>query len=230
VSHVPDVLPVLSRGKHRNPKRGACFMELASYLAGERWSDRPACTHPLLAEVARNVNDRISDEARSSLAVLIPEVIGLATDDPRADPRIALNCALVALPVAPFERQRALAVAVLACLEVLRGLDDGLPVDLEQRAQAALAQEPHATGWARRFAAKAGTGRGEAALRRFRRNAAHDIVKMAGRGVEQSSDRDRDELLHRMLAGAIAECRALQPRGTVDIDEAAWQRACALTT
>ncbi len=28
-------------------------MELASYLAGERWSDHPACTHPLLAEAAR---------------------------------------------------------------------------------------------------------------------------------------------------------------------------------
>jgi hypothetical protein len=50
---LPDMLPVLSRGKHRNPRKGACFMELASYLAGERWSDHPACTHPLLASVAR---------------------------------------------------------------------------------------------------------------------------------------------------------------------------------
>ncbi len=35
-------------------------MELASYLAGERWSDHPACTHPLLAAVARDVNDYTS--------------------------------------------------------------------------------------------------------------------------------------------------------------------------
>ena len=42
-------VPVLSRGKHRNPRKGACFMEFASYLAGEPWSDHPACTHPLLA-------------------------------------------------------------------------------------------------------------------------------------------------------------------------------------
>jgi hypothetical protein len=40
---LPELVPVLSRGKHRNPRRGACFMELASYLAGERWSDQPAC-------------------------------------------------------------------------------------------------------------------------------------------------------------------------------------------
>jgi len=32
---LPDMLPVLSRGKHRRPRKGACFMELASYLAGE---------------------------------------------------------------------------------------------------------------------------------------------------------------------------------------------------
>ena len=49
----PALLPVLSRGKHRNPRKGACFMEFASLLAGERWSDHPACTHPLLAAVAQ---------------------------------------------------------------------------------------------------------------------------------------------------------------------------------
>ena len=67
---VPDVLPVLSRGKHRNPRKGACFMELASYLAGERWSDHPPCTHALLATVARLVNDFTSDVARPRLAHL----------------------------------------------------------------------------------------------------------------------------------------------------------------
>jgi len=50
---VPELVPQLLPGKHRSPRKGACFMELASYLAGERWSDRPACTHPLLASLAR---------------------------------------------------------------------------------------------------------------------------------------------------------------------------------
>ena len=31
----PDVMPILSPGRHRSPRRGACFMEFASYLAGE---------------------------------------------------------------------------------------------------------------------------------------------------------------------------------------------------
>ena len=96
---VPDLIPQLSRGKHRNPRKGACFMELASYLAGERWSDHPACTHPLLATVARLVNDHTSDAGRRNLAELAPSVIGLTSDDPRVDVRIALRAAIAALPV-----------------------------------------------------------------------------------------------------------------------------------
>src|SRR6187397_1785453 len=101
----PDLIPVLSRGKHRSPRRGACFMEMASYLAGERWSDHPKCTHPLLAMVARLVNDNTSDDNRSRLADLIPSVIGLMTTDRRADARIGLCCATAALPIAPAKRQ-----------------------------------------------------------------------------------------------------------------------------
>src|SRR2546430_6952780 len=91
---VPEIVPLLSRGKHRNPRKGACFMELASVLAGERWSDHPACTHPLLAALARHVNDYTSDAGRRRLAELIPSVIGLTSDDPRVDARIALRCAM----------------------------------------------------------------------------------------------------------------------------------------
>ena len=72
----PDLFPILAPGKHRDPCTGACFMELASLLAGERWSDHPACTHPLLAALARHVNDHTSDAGRQRLADLIPSVIG----------------------------------------------------------------------------------------------------------------------------------------------------------
>src|SRR2546422_14002 len=119
----PDVLPVLSRGKHRTPRKGACFMEFASFLAGERWSDHPACTHPLLATVARLVNDYTADAERQRLAVLIPSVIGLTSDDLHVDARIALRCALIALPVAAAERQNVMAVSVLTCNRVLAEVD-----------------------------------------------------------------------------------------------------------
>src|SRR5215472_7764028 len=87
----PELVPVLSRGKHRSPRKGACFMELASYLAGERWSDHPACTHPLLAALARDVNDYTSDAGRARLAGLVPSVIGLTGDDLRLGARSALR-------------------------------------------------------------------------------------------------------------------------------------------
>jgi hypothetical protein len=223
--HVPDVLPVLSRGKHRSPRKGACFMELASYLAGEKWSDRPACTHPLLAEVARNTNDRISDAGRTSLAPLIPSVIGLRPEDPRVDARIALHCALTALPVSPFERQKALAVAVMTCRRVLGQLDD-LDYARTLEIDRALAAVPHATAWAQRFAERAGS---RTSMRAFCTTAAPDIVKLAARGIEQS-DGDRDALLRTMLEGAVAISRELSPEPVLDVDPAAWREACALTS
>src|ERR671925_574081 len=135
----PGLLPTLSRGKHRNPRKGACFMEFASVLAGERWSDHPACTHPLLAAVARHVNDFTSDDGRSRLAPLIPAVIGLTGDDLHIDARIALRSATMALPVVAAERQRVMAVSVLASERVLAALD-GRPVGaLQEQSRRALA-------------------------------------------------------------------------------------------
>jgi len=122
-AHPPELIPILSRGKHRSPRQGACFMELVSFLAGERWSDHPACTHPLLAAVARDVNDYTSNAGRPRLAELIPSVIGLTGEDLHIDARIALVCAQRALPVVAAERQQTMAVSVLACERVLAALD-----------------------------------------------------------------------------------------------------------
>ncbi len=146
---VPDLVPQLSRGKHRSPRKGACFMELASYLAGERWSDRPSCTHPLLAALARLVNDHTTDAGRGELAPLVPSVIGLTSDDPRVDVLIALRAAITALPVAAAERQRVLAVSILAAERALVDLDGSLDAATATAAADALAAVPDAASWAR---------------------------------------------------------------------------------
>ena len=96
----PEIMPVLSRGKHRNPRRGACFMEYASFLAGERWSDHPGCTHPAVASLARLVNDWTSGAERGRLTTLIPSVIGLTGDDERVPLLVATQAATAALPIA----------------------------------------------------------------------------------------------------------------------------------
>ena len=227
---IPDLVPVLSRGKHRNPRRGACFMELASFLAGERWTDRPSCTHPLLAEVARNVNDRTSDAERFKLAPLIPSVIGLTTDDPRADARIALSCALMALPVVSAERQRALAVAVHACAGRLDALRDTGATELRTRARRTLADVPDADRWAASFATRTGVDRQDSSPRRFQRHAAPGIVTLAARGIAEAAVASPDALLRAMLEVAIEQCRALRsaPLPT-PVDAERWRAAHALT-
>ena len=229
-SPIPDIVPVLSRGKHRNPRRGACFMELASFLAGERWSDSPACTHALLAEVARNVNDQTSDAARPRLTTLIPSVVGLSSDDPRADARLALRCALLALPVAPFQRQRSLAVGVFGCVRQLQALDDPQAPALEQEAQLVLAGVPDAHAWARRFAGRSGLDRKKASQRHFHRYAGPGIVKLAAAGVAEASVPDVDDRLRALLEAAIAECLALSDIAEqIAIDEQRLHEAWTLT-
>ena len=180
-------------------------MEMASYLAGERWSDHPKCTHPLLAMVARLVNDNTRDDNRSRLADLIPSVIGLTTTDRRADARIALCCATAALPIAPAKRQNVMAVSVLAAERALATLEAREPGELEPRSSEALASAPHAAAWARQFAGRFRTSADE-----FHRFAAPHIARMGVEAIAEASVSDPDERLYDLLATAIDECAALR--------------------
>ena len=79
---VPDFLPTLSAGAH-DPEAGeACVMEYVSVLSGEDWTDRPECTHPLLAHEARTVNDDLGDHDRHLLIPLIARLFGTQDDSP----------------------------------------------------------------------------------------------------------------------------------------------------
>src|SRR5690349_5513665 len=133
---IPAVVPTLSPGRHRSPRRGACFMEFASYLAGERWSDHPACTNGTLAHLARMVNDRTTAAGRARLTPLIPTVVGLTSDDPMLDVVLALRAASAALPIAAEGRQRSQAVAVHVALRALAEREDELAADLRESAEA----------------------------------------------------------------------------------------------
>ena len=98
-------------------------MEFASYLAGESWSDHPRCTHPLLAAVARLVNDNTSDDGRQRLTGLIPSVIGLTerrSPVERGDRQAGSDDRPAQVS---YEHQRALAVGLLTCERVLAELD-----------------------------------------------------------------------------------------------------------
>jgi len=70
-SRIPDRLPRLSKGSHPPTSGRACAMEAASWLAGEPWSDHPRSVHPVIAGVARWVNDSVSNDERQQLWPLI---------------------------------------------------------------------------------------------------------------------------------------------------------------
>jgi hypothetical protein len=226
----PALLPTLSAGKHRNPRKGGCFMEFASLLAGEPWSDHPSCTHPLLAAVARHVNDLTSDPGRPRLAGLIPSVIGLTGNDLHIDAQIALGSARLALPVVAAERQHVLAVGVLSCEGMLATLDGRPPGALEEPSRSALAQVPHAAAWAARFTRSAPAS--VASAKRFRRQAAPTIVRNAAQGIAQACVPDPDGLLRALLVQAIDACARWADRAPGRdgrLDPAVWAAACRRT-
>lgn len=200
----PETIPVLSRGKHRNPRRGACFMEMASFLAGERWSDHPACTHPLLADLARLVNDVLTDLSRPQLVPMIPSVIGLTSTDLHVDAAIALRSAWVALPIAAEPRQRVLATAVLRCESVLAELDGRDPYPLSLQSRNVLDGVPLAGAWARSFSSGQPVSR-----RSFRKTTAPHILRIAVESIAQACVPDVEQRLVDLLAATIADCEAM---------------------
>jgi hypothetical protein len=70
----------IGRGKHSAGSSEPCFMEAAAYIAGEPWTDAPACVCPILAAYSRALNDVLPDGKRQSLKPYIPQVIGTADD------------------------------------------------------------------------------------------------------------------------------------------------------
>jgi hypothetical protein len=92
-ARVPAALPLLSRGKHRDPSRGACFMEFTSLLAGGPFTDDPRCVDGELAAILRGANDKLSDADRPLLLPLLGRAIGLAVEHPpkAGAPRLAAS-------------------------------------------------------------------------------------------------------------------------------------------
>lgn len=68
---IPDALPTLSAGSHHEVEGKACVMEYVALISGERWTDMPKCTLPMLSIAAQELNDSIDDDNQRS-ALLVP--------------------------------------------------------------------------------------------------------------------------------------------------------------
>jgi hypothetical protein len=201
---LPDGVPVLSPGRHRNPRKGACFMEFASYLAGERWSDSPQCTHPLLAHLARLVNDVSTAGERSRLVPMIPSVIGLNGSHPLVGMSIAVAACAAAMPVASEARQRAMAAGLLGCEELLDAQGMRAP-RIREDIRATLDFAPLAERWASRFRQQftpdhrlTAAGRSNAKL-----------IELAVLGIAESGAPDRGDRLVGLLERCIDDAQQL---------------------
>lgn len=177
-------------------------MEFASYLAGERWSDHPACTDRTLSALARGVNDLVADGRRDELVELIPRVVGLRGGD-ELGLVVALRAAITALPIASMERQRVLAAGIIAICALLS--ERGVPShDLRDEAHRALDAVPDAARWARTHVATISP-----------RSPGLDtiscelIVATAVVGAARACVADPDAHLIRMLTDAVADVERL---------------------
>jgi hypothetical protein len=199
---IPDGLPVLSRGKHRNPRKGACFMEMASVLANEPWSDRPQCTHPLLAQLARLVNDHTSDGRRGELVVLIPDVVGVRGHGVDWEAALTAAVACRALPHVAEESQRALAAGLIRCDEI--AVAHGGPTTVDRAAiRDALDQVPLAAKWARGFI----EGTAPLKPKSFQKHSAPAVMLCAVRGTARAAVSDPDAHLRDLLLTGIEAAR-----------------------
>jgi hypothetical protein len=93
----------LGRGKHSSPEHGACVMELASMLAGERFTDRPRTVCPVIGAFLRTYNDAVDDDRRQGLYRYAAEAVGTLADLD-VERRRAARCAAWAAEVTPGSR------------------------------------------------------------------------------------------------------------------------------
>jgi hypothetical protein len=178
-------------------------MEWASLLAGEQWSDHPRCTHPLLAHLARMVNDAVGDPARQRLVPLVPDVIGLTGPGARWDLEIAHLAAASAAVVAGPQAAQALMAGLLTTDRALALLDGRTPGNQRPSTRRVVAELPDEAGWAEAFTAGLGLPRTGA------RDLARAVLDRSVAVLAVAAG-DRDERLVDLLVATVATCRALR--------------------
>lgn len=183
--------PVLSRGRHHWPSRKVCLMEYAAALAGEPRSDSPGCTDPVIATVARCVNDYSTDAGRQRLVALAPAIVR-AHPDERRRYEVARRCVLTALPYADGTRRFVLAAAAYG---VDRADNGALSIDTEW----ALINDRDSLDSATELAAGSRIGPAEHARRGM------PLAIEAAVDVIARFATDADEVLYRLLVECIAD-------------------------
>ena len=138
----------IRKGRHDSPARGACVLELASMLAGERFDDHPRSVCPVIAGFLRSYNDLLPDGEHDELYAYAALVVGTAAPRAvrRARARALLRWADGDQP--PARRPRFLVPLQTWDMVLLPAVEAALRMDVESRrvAVAALLDELCALG------------------------------------------------------------------------------------
>ena len=73
-----DKLHLLTGSHDPNDEQRMCVMEAVAFLAGEEWSDHPACASRIVGTFLRQWNDVLPDDQRQELRQYIPRLVGSA--------------------------------------------------------------------------------------------------------------------------------------------------------
>ena len=65
----------LSVGSHAGPEQGSCINEYVSFLAKEKWSDRPACMSRSISSFTMWINDKGDQKHRDTLMLMAPRLL-----------------------------------------------------------------------------------------------------------------------------------------------------------
>ena len=169
----------LGRGSHDAPSNGlveACVMEAVAYVAGEPWSDHPACASPVLRSFLVSWNDSLSDDDRQMLKPYISRLVGTRTTEADETARAWMLTDWLARECAPAWMRLAGLTEQAVALEGLAPLKDGCSA---RAAQPTLAQ-------ARKGSAAAGAAAWDAAWDAARAaawDAARDAARAAARAA-----------------------------------------------
>jgi hypothetical protein len=193
---------VLGSGSHSSITSGACVMEAVAYVAGEPWSDHPACASKVIGAFLSSWNDTLNDDDRNRLLKpYVTRLVGTAGTAAQEDRRAWMCLDWLVRTYTPAWLRAAKLDTQAAVLAGLPEFEAGMDVPSIRPAVEGVRTDAHA--------ARVAAG-----------DAAWDAARAAARAAawDAASDAARD------AAGAAARAAAWDAAGAAAWD-AAWDAA-----
>jgi len=191
----------LGSGAHTSWKRGACELEAVAYVAGEAWSDHPACASPVIGAFLRSWNDQLDDTTRQTLKQYIARLVGSAGTPEQEDQRAWMALDWLVRTYTPAWLRLAGLNAQAATMAGLPEFRAGMDVPSVRPAIDAVRKDA-AAAWDAAGAAAWDAAR--AAARAAARDAARDAAGAAARDAARDAAGDAARDAARAAAGDAA--------------------------